>query len=175
MELFFCLVVPILMFGAALSLTLGLRIWHSSSLGRNPAETRTLWFLGLNLGEPAVNMPVVTGLVLLMEPLILNAMLDDLFVPWAWFGLALGQTLPMAVLLLPVLGWNSTNAACRRINRRLVALGLLRWGVTALTLIWPPAFFAGILIFGGSLAWVSKQATALGSENMMVGEWSWRK
>jgi hypothetical protein len=172
------------LFLVVLPLTLGIRIRKAVTLRTSPAEEQTLRFLGLNLIEPAVNIFVVPALMFLLQPDFIRDLMNEFSTPfWPSFGVALGLTLPMAVLLLPLIGWNSVDRRCRWINRQLVGLGLLRWGVTALTLIWPPALIGGILIFISSLVWVSIKARqiadptssrfkpiGLGPEGVMVGE-----
>jgi hypothetical protein len=111
--------------------------------------------------EPGINVLAVTGLMLLFQPHFVSQAYFSVTPPpplWGSFGPALLLTLPMALLLLPIKGWNSPDWECRQINRRLVALGLLRWGVSALTLIWQPALLAGMAIFVGSVLWVSRRA-----------------
>ncbi len=172
MFMFFCM-MPILIVVAALPITLGQRIWKSSVASTSPAEAQTLRFLGMNLIEPALNIFLVGGLLWLFEPSFVPYLGESL--RWVAFFQTLALTLPMAVLLVPLIGWNSNHAGCRRINRQLVALGLLRWGVTALSLIWLPALLAGIGIFIGSLVWVSQQANGIRPEDVVAGEWRWRR
>jgi hypothetical protein len=148
----------------AVAVTIGVQIWRSGAAQMSAEEKRTLRFLGLNLIEPGINVFAVTGLMLLFQPDFVQEAYFSVMPPpplWESFVPALGLTLPMAVLLLPGLAWNSANWECRQINRRLVALGLLRWGVSALTLIWQPALLAGMAIFVGSVLWVIRQADVI--------------
>jgi hypothetical protein len=145
----------------AVAATIGIGIWRSGAAQMSEEEKRTLRFLGLNLVEPGINVLAVTGLMLLFQPDFISHLikLELGSAPlWTYFGPALGLTLPMAVLLLPGLGWNSADWECRQINRQLVALALLRWGMSALTLIWLPGLLGGMTIFVGSILWVSRQA-----------------
>ncbi len=164
-----------------LPVTLGLRIWHRITPHTTLEEAQTLRFLGLNLIEPAVNSFVVAGLIWLSKPIFIRYLMhthSELL--WPSFTAALGVTLPMLVLLLPLIGWNSVNQRCQAINRQLVLLGLLRWGVTIMTLIWVPALLGGIVLFIGSLVWCKSKsrqlagtgfkAVGLGPEGVMVGE-----
>jgi hypothetical protein len=141
--------------------TIGIRIWRSGAAHVDGAEKQTLRFLGLNLIEPAINMFVVIGLIVLFKAHFVEEAYFSAIPPpplWGSFGPALLLTLPVAVLLLPIKGWNSPHAGCRQINRELVAIGLLRWSMSALTLIWSMALWAGMAIFVGSVWWVNRQA-----------------
>jgi hypothetical protein len=145
----------------AVAATIGIGIWRSGAAHRSAEEKRTLRFLGLNLIEPGINVFAVTGLIVLVEShFVEQAFFSSLPPPplWGSFVPALVLTLPMAVLFLPIKGWNSPDWECRQINRQLVVIGLLRWGVSALTLIWSTAIMAGMAIFVGSVLWVSRQA-----------------
>jgi hypothetical protein len=155
MVIFFYL-IPI-----AVAATIGIGIWRSGAAHVDGAEKQTLRFLGLNLIEPGINVFVVTGLIVLFEANFVEETFFSALPPpplWGSFGPALFLTLPISVLFLPLKGWNSPDWECRQINRQLVALGLLRWEVSALTLIWQPALLAGVAVFAGSVWWVNRQA-----------------
>jgi hypothetical protein len=155
----------------------GVRIWKTSRARTNPAEAQTLRFLGLNLIEPALNAFLVPGLVWLLRPHFWDYLMEA-DGPFRFsLGQALVVTLPVALLLLlPLIGWNSVDQRCRRINRRLVGLGLARWGVTAIVLSAPFFMFLGMIGLGFSLHWIKQQAqhpyqaVGLGPEGVMVGE-----
>ena len=155
----------------------GVRIWKTSRAHRNPAEAQTLRFLGLNLIEPALNAVLVPGLVWLLRPYFWDYLMEA-DGPFRFSsGQALLVTLPVALLLLlPLIGWNSADQRCRGINRRLVGLGVLRWGVTAIVLASPFFMFLGLYLLVFSLGWIKQQAqhpyqaVGLGPEGVMVGE-----
>lgn len=154
----------------AVAATIGIGIWRSGAGHIDGAEKQTLRFLGLNLIEPGINVFVVTGLIVLSKARFFEEAHFSVTPPpplWGAFVPALLLTLPVAVLLLPIKGWNSPNAGCRQINRELVAIGLLRWSVSALTLIWSMGLWVGIAVFAGSVWWVKRQAAIINQPDPM--------
>ncbi|HYF65395.1 MAG TPA: hypothetical protein VD886_21380 [Herpetosiphonaceae bacterium] len=160
----------------AVAATMGVAIWRSGAGEIDPAEKQTMRFLGLNLIEPGINVFAVIGIIALFQMEFVNYIItpEPASGPlWQFWGQALIASSPMALLLLPVLGWNSPRYHCRRINRQLVAIGLLRWGVTTLTFIWPTAIWIGMAVFSGSVWWVNRQAaifTRRGPARVLMGD-----
>jgi hypothetical protein len=115
------------------------------------AERRqTLSWAAGNLVEPLINMFLVSMLLHILVPRYIHRLTTDLPV-WELIPQVTLATLPLLVLLKPLLGWNSSDELSRDLNRTLFWLGLLRWGSTILGLIFMPAVLVGIIMLFVSL------------------------
>ena len=165
-------IIILLMLVVVLPLFSGGRIRKYGNYYPHGSERTTLGFLALNMMEPAINVFVMSGLLVVIQPDFFEHVIGSSGPIWDSFGAALAVTFPVSILLLPVLGWNDPHSQCRRINRSLVFIGLIRWGITAFTFIWLPAIILGLVVFIASLVWVNakaKQITSLGGKAIGVG------
>ncbi len=97
----------------------GRALWRMA--GATSGESATaLRFMALNLCEPLVNTFVVLGLIWVVDTLSI----DELPIALV--------TLPMAVLLLPILGVRAQDSFVRATNIRTLMLGMVRWALNAL-------------------------------------------
>jgi len=128
---------------------------------RTGPDAATLRFLGINLCEP-----LVTSLFNILFLVLLISHLSDLSWEASIFSTRFVLLLPMAVLLLPALGWlRPTVPIYRNLNGRIFALGVARTGITFLILsgpltlnVWlllllPFVFLGGVWLLGYSNQW----------------------
>jgi hypothetical protein len=127
---------------------------------------QALRWAGGNLSEPAVNMFVVFGLMLI----VLNqyaeryTSLNHTYAPgplWDLTPQAMLVSLPILILLKPLRGWNSSDEPSRDLNRALVGIGVLRWAVTVFSLIYPPAILMGLVVLAISVMVIMSMADAV--------------
>ena len=97
---------------------LGVRSWqlYRASQRVQGEHAMTLQFLALNLAEPLLNTPLVAFLYFIARGYSYDDSIYHLFV-----------TLPMALLAVPILGWNFRDALMRRTSRSVFRYGMLRW------------------------------------------------
>jgi hypothetical protein len=159
--------LPLLMFDGFViavlvlsSLGYGISLIRQSRRQITPERRQTLRWAGGNLIEPAINIFVVYGLITIFLPGYVNV-LNDHSPTWHLIPRVLLVTLPILVLLKPVLGWDSGDAPSRKLNRAMVWLGLLRWGGTILGLIFVPAILLGIIIHFCSLMIITGMAASV--------------
>jgi hypothetical protein len=142
------------------SLGFGIRLTRQSRDQFTPERRQTLRWAGGNLIEPAINIIVVYGLMTIFLPDYVN-LLNDHSPTWDLIPRVMLVTLPILILLKPLLGWNSADPPSRNLNRAMVGLGLLRWGGTILGLIFAPAVLLGIIIHFCSLMIITGMAASV--------------
>jgi hypothetical protein len=128
----------------------GIGLIRKSRQERIPEREQALRWAGGNLIEPAINVFVVSGLMLLFIRQYIK-MVDIDGPTWGMLPQMLLVTLPILILLKPLRGWNSSDEPSRDLNRVLVGIGVLRWAVTVFSLIYPPAVLLGLVVLMISL------------------------
>jgi hypothetical protein len=141
------------------SLGSGISLVRQSRRQITPERRQTLRWAGGNLIEPAINIFVVYGLIATFIPRYGNSLNHG--PAWHLIPRVLLVTLPILILLKPLLGWDSADTASRNLNRAMVWLGLFRWGGTILGLIFPPAVLLGIIIHFCSLMIITGMAPSV--------------
>lgn len=173
-----CFGVPLLIVGGMIitALVIGIGLVRESNQHSGSAKT-TLRLLALNMIEPAINTLVIAEL---FDAFGFRSLWSSGFVEWNGMTGAILVTLPMMVLLLPFVWARSPDPVCATINTRLGLLGIIRWGITAITFIFPYTVLVGIGVLWFSYSWVQKQAPKLvryqaigvGPDGVMVGDLS---
>jgi hypothetical protein len=141
------------------SLGYGISLIRQSRRQITPERRQTLRWAGGNLIEPAINIFVVYGLIATFIPSYGNSLNHG--PAWHLIPRVLLVTLPILILLKPLLGWDSGDSPSRKLNRAMVWLGLLRWGGTILGLIFVPAVLLGIIIHFCSLMIITGMAAGV--------------
>ena len=173
-----CIGVPLLIVVGLIIMALvrGIRLVRASNQHAGSAKT-TLRLLALNMIEPAINTIMIA---VLFNVFVSRSLVSSGFVEWFGMTGAILVTLPMMVLLLPFVWARSPDPVCATINTRLGLLGIIRWGITAITFIFPYTVLVGIGVLWFSYSWVQKQAPKLvryqaigvGPDGVMVGDLS---
>jgi hypothetical protein len=139
------------------------------------AERRqALRWAGGNLIEPSINVFVVCGLMLLFlnqyAKRYVNLTYGSPAGPlWDLTPQAMLVTLPILILLKPLLGWNSSDEPSRDLNRAMIGIGLLRWAVTVFSLIYPPAILMGLVVLAISMMVIVSMADAVANPDPLRG------
>jgi hypothetical protein len=157
------LAIPI---AVLVALGFGVRLIRQGNQEITAEREQALRWAGGNLSEPAINVFVVFGLMLVFLNQYAKRYVDLSYSStagplWDLTPQAMLVTLPILILLKPLRGWNSSDEPSRDLNRALVGIGALRWAATVFSLIYPPAVLLGLVVLMISLMVILNLADAV--------------
>jgi hypothetical protein len=140
------LFVVLIIIGAIYAFVTGCRAFRRGSRYHG-YHRHTLYFLGLNLCEPLINIVLI--------PLFLGSISEPSLGPVV-------ASAPMIILLIPGLGIFFRDRVYRNLSLRILLLGILRWVIVVAIFytVWSEptgamALFVGLLLLGTGLLWFS--------------------
>ena len=164
----FMIVAPGVPLLVLIALFCGIKLLRQSRTERIPQRRQALAWAGASLIEPLINTFLVFALILLVVLPYPNGHSSN-GPEWSLLPPAMLVTLPMLFLLMPLRGWNISDAPSRDLNRMLVGIGLLRWAVTVFGLIYLPIVLMGMVVLGISIAVISSLGDAVVNAGNMAG------